>query len=432
MHARQYLLCVPAAAQQPAHASSPPHPDPSTPPPERSKTTWQRLPQIVRGFDVTSTTTSIASALGGIVVRGDGCLPAPLCPCCGCRLALTYPHPCPHARTQYLTIDGGRNLGTSVEVQATGGFVRSAQFRAEADSDADWATQRDLPAPWGEIGSRKNVIASPRLSLRQVDTPSAVTRYWDTVRGGVPPAGAARDARAALQRRVPSPLNHPELRTPPDILCRCLMPWRGWRASATSAAGQSASSTTSTSPPATCTAGARAAAVCVPGAGCAAPAGQPCAPLRCRRCPQALDLRGQCGHARRRRLGPCSSSLPAAPAPIACSYPIMTFMDVVDSTLDPASWKWCACGGTRAAVRRCGGGASRHLSPRLACPCRHASAGDTSTSWDITTKIRHGPPLERERRVLFQGTAGRAAVQAPRPCRRCTDALPPLVACCRR
>jgi hypothetical protein len=50
---------------------------------------------------------------------------------------------------------------------------------------ADWTTTiRNYPAPWGEIGSGKFVVATTSAALAKLDDPSAVCDYWDKVRGG--------------------------------------------------------------------------------------------------------------------------------------------------------------------------------------------------------------------------------------------------------
>jgi hypothetical protein len=49
---------------------------------------------------------------------------------------------------------------------------------------SSWSIQLEHPAPWGEIGSRKFAVASPRYSLAAMVTdPAAVTAYWDKVKG---------------------------------------------------------------------------------------------------------------------------------------------------------------------------------------------------------------------------------------------------------
>lgn len=62
-----------------------------------------------------------------------------------------------------------------------------APYYYEGESDpADWPNQLKHPAPWGEIGSRKLVIASPAKSLRKmVDDPRRVANYWSDVSAAI-------------------------------------------------------------------------------------------------------------------------------------------------------------------------------------------------------------------------------------------------------
>ena len=55
-------------------------------------------------------------------------------------------------------------------------------YREGVTNPRDWASILQYPAPWGEIGGGKLVIASPASSLRKVQNPAAVVNYWDRVR----------------------------------------------------------------------------------------------------------------------------------------------------------------------------------------------------------------------------------------------------------
>ena len=54
-------------------------------------------------------------------------------------------------------------------------------YREGVTNPRDWASILQYPAPWGEIGGGKLVIASPASSLRKVQNPAAVVGYWDKV-----------------------------------------------------------------------------------------------------------------------------------------------------------------------------------------------------------------------------------------------------------
>jgi hypothetical protein len=65
----------------------------------------------------------------------------------------------------------------------TAGAIRAALYLDGVTDPSSWSTQLSHPAPWGEIGSSKFAVASPRYSLvAMVADPAAVTAYWDKVR----------------------------------------------------------------------------------------------------------------------------------------------------------------------------------------------------------------------------------------------------------
>ena len=63
------------------------------------------------------------------------------------------------------------------------GAIRAAYYLDGVTDPSTWSTQLSYPAPWGEIGSRKFAVASPKYSLvAMVSDPTAVAAYWDKVR----------------------------------------------------------------------------------------------------------------------------------------------------------------------------------------------------------------------------------------------------------
>ena len=141
-----------------------------------------------------------------------------------------------------------------------------APFYQEGISDPkDWPAQLLHPAPWGEIGSSKFDIASPRSSLESVGNPRALMgEYWDRVLDLV-----AYMANIDPQRPYPQRMQH-------DVDISIGYMHSGWVASAQ----------------------------CFP--------------------PMPVSAT------------PASSFL----VPPTRSYPFMTLMDVVDTTLDPSAPKW--------------------------------------------------------------------------------------------
>ncbi|GAB4822327.1 hypothetical protein N2152v2_009373 [Parachlorella kessleri] len=133
------------------------------------KAQWVRLPELVRWFSARSTATQIASAHGGLI---------------------------------YITLPAGLSLGP-LPVHITGAIMAS-MYREGVTNPRDWASiLQQSPAPWGEIGGGKLVIASPASSLRKVQNPSAVVGYWDRVQDS-----NAWLANIPAQRPAPMRIQH--------------------------------------------------------------------------------------------------------------------------------------------------------------------------------------------------------------------------------
>lgn len=102
----------------------------------------------MRQFDIAARDTTIGSALGGLI---------------------------------YLTLPPGLALGT-LQVQVLGAVVAPVYSAAAPLTPAAWAAALSAShAPWGELGSKKVIIASPRASLATVANPAAVAAHWDRV-----------------------------------------------------------------------------------------------------------------------------------------------------------------------------------------------------------------------------------------------------------
>ncbi len=52
---------------------------------------------------------------------------------------------------------------------------------AGSNKPSEWQNILKAPAPWGEIGSSKLIIATPASSLKRIFNPEQVVNYWDKV-----------------------------------------------------------------------------------------------------------------------------------------------------------------------------------------------------------------------------------------------------------
>ena len=108
---------------------------------------WERCPEISRDWPLTNTTTTAASALGGLVY-----IESPV----ACRIP-----------------------PFSVQIK---GAVEAPRFILGKTDPVAWRKSiRNLPAPWGELESKKCVLTLPAAALQKVEDPAALMEFWDTV-----------------------------------------------------------------------------------------------------------------------------------------------------------------------------------------------------------------------------------------------------------
>jgi len=108
---------------------------------------WRRAPEITRTFPLQEGRTEAACAFGGPI---------------------------------YVVVPRVCALGT-VTVEIRGG-VEMAWFELGRTDPAEWrASIRQRPAPWAELGTAKVVLTLPAAVVRELDDPTALLRFWDTV-----------------------------------------------------------------------------------------------------------------------------------------------------------------------------------------------------------------------------------------------------------
>jgi hypothetical protein len=66
-----------------------------------------------------------------------------------------------------------------------GGAIKAPVYRHGVTKPSDWKVILSSSlAPWGEMGSSKFIISTPKTSLAKVVDPAALMNYWDKVGGG--------------------------------------------------------------------------------------------------------------------------------------------------------------------------------------------------------------------------------------------------------
>ena len=108
---------------------------------------WKRVPEITRSFPLTSIVTHAANAFGGPI---------------------------------YIEVPAGSSLG---EVKVTiQNAVPAPLFELGKTDLQTWKDQlRNDPAPWAELVSSNLAISLPSASIRNLDNPDAVMKFWDRV-----------------------------------------------------------------------------------------------------------------------------------------------------------------------------------------------------------------------------------------------------------
>lgn len=139
---------------------------------------WNRVPDIARQWPLQNGSTRVASAFGGLVylelpgatARGRGRKPAP----------------------DAKPAEGGERLGeqdTFADADATplhaaftiAGAVEAPRYVLGTTTDVEWQQSRMAPGPWGELESGKVILSVPSSSLRGLDDPASLLRFWDRI-----------------------------------------------------------------------------------------------------------------------------------------------------------------------------------------------------------------------------------------------------------
>ena len=108
---------------------------------------WSRAPEISRSFAVDAAVTKAANAFGGLI---------------------------------YIEVPAGCTLGNvGVEIR---GAVEAPHFVLGKTTPAEWQQAiRNRPAPWAELESDKVIITVPSESVRELNDPTAVMKFWSGV-----------------------------------------------------------------------------------------------------------------------------------------------------------------------------------------------------------------------------------------------------------
>lgn len=128
---------------------------------------WPRMPEISRSFALDGKRTPIASSFGGLI-----------------------------------EIEVPRKSQGSVEVSLDGA-VEAPLFELGKTSVEEWKLAiRARPAPWAELGTSKVILAVPSSSIRALDDPEALLRYWDRILDAMADFAARPRERESPERYV--------------------------------------------------------------------------------------------------------------------------------------------------------------------------------------------------------------------------------------
>ena len=108
---------------------------------------WKRVPEVTRSFGIAETVTRAANAFGGPI---------------------------------YIEVPPDCRAG---EVSVTISNAVAAPLFELGKTDLEtWKKEvRNAPAPWAELVGRKLAVSLPSTSVRQLDDPDAVMKFWDRV-----------------------------------------------------------------------------------------------------------------------------------------------------------------------------------------------------------------------------------------------------------
>ena len=130
--------------------------------------TLKRFPSVSRIYELKSTTTTIASAFGGLLYLE---LPAPENPYLNVRKGdlenAVGSYRAPEIVLKSMTVSGA---------------VRAPRYVRGETSTRKWRENiRQYPAPWAELESGKVVFTVPSSMIRKLDLPNRVMAKWDEV-----------------------------------------------------------------------------------------------------------------------------------------------------------------------------------------------------------------------------------------------------------
>lgn len=88
--------------------------------------------------------------------------------------------------TQLITPHGGillLQVPCGVELNNTpisiSGALKAPKFVLRQDTNADWETLKQAPAPWGELVSEHVIILAPRQALQELTNPTELMTWWN-------------------------------------------------------------------------------------------------------------------------------------------------------------------------------------------------------------------------------------------------------------
>ena len=135
---------------------------------------WKRMPEISRRFPITTTSTHVANAFGGLI---------------------------------YVEIPVDAALG-SFTVEIKNGVAAPLFVLGETDPDEWRNVIRHAPAPWAEIVGRNMAVTTDSREVRGLDDPAAVAEVWDRMLdlsaelAAWPSAGRSRLERFVVDRQI--------------------------------------------------------------------------------------------------------------------------------------------------------------------------------------------------------------------------------------
>lgn len=111
------------------------------------KDTWDRFPDVIRSKQVDAREIKVTSPFGGLI---------------------------------YVTTPGRLSLRDTAFTFR--GVIRAPSFEYGKDSLGDWRSRiSSYPAPWAELVSDKVVLTLPSETIRQIEDPVALMRFWERV-----------------------------------------------------------------------------------------------------------------------------------------------------------------------------------------------------------------------------------------------------------